>query len=150
MKSTKTKPKLNVKLLRKIKAHILEEPRRFFMEWYVATGRPGARRFTSRHADAADLPKTVPPCGTAACIAGWAILLSEKKKADELDYNYSGDTVDIASDLIGLPFGYYPRQLFNNHGWPEPFSSQYKNAKTPRARAKIAAERIEHLIKTSE
>ena len=35
MNSTKTKPrkpKLNVKLLRKIQKHILEEPKRFFMD----------------------------------------------------------------------------------------------------------------------
>lgn len=55
-----SKPYLNLDLLRRVRDHIAEEPRRFVMEDLDATD-------------------DVAPCGTAACIAGWSRILSPDK-----------------------------------------------------------------------
>jgi hypothetical protein len=63
--------KLNVKLLRKVQQHILEEPRRATIDRWVQHVGP--------------LDVDAPPCGTAACIAGWCVLLSTPEdKWDEI------------------------------------------------------------------
>jgi hypothetical protein len=135
------KPGLNVKLLRRIKKHILEEPRRLMMNWYVATGDPDQEFYGDNNTK-----QTFPACGTAACIAGWTNLLTEHEPAND----------DVrARETLGLPdtrelhlHGKDP--VFDVNGWPEHFSLQYRAALTAEDRAKIAAERIEHLIKTGK
>lgn len=142
MKSTKKNPKLNVKLLRRIQKHILEEPRRFFMDWFIAKGTPGKKDFkvtTDAWRGGWDLAKSVPACGTAACIAGWVNLFTgHKPNAYELARKELGITKNQAI------------QLFNSGLWPEPYDLRYEHAKTPRRRASIACKRIEHFIKTGE
>ena len=61
-------PKLNVALAMKVKKHILAEPKRLNMSFWICdvTGIIDA-----------------PPCGTQACIAGWACLLSVQKKKNK-------------------------------------------------------------------
>lgn len=144
LNSTKKKPakrKLNVRLLRKIQKHILEEPRRFFMDWFIAKGTPGKKDLTAigNWTAVCDLSSVTPPCGTAACIAGWVNLF---RKHDPTDH-------DAAARELGLELGQQHR-VFNVMYWPELFRYSYTKAKTPQTRAKIAAERIEHLIKTGE
>lgn len=141
MKATKTKPakrKLNVNLLRKIQKHILEEPKRFFMAAYLDQGRPGSR--TSEFRDQA---KRFPSCGTTACIAGWANILTGARSNEEICDS------ERAVSRLGIERG-RRAQLFLDSDWPQPFSSNYERAMTPAKRAKIAAARIEHLIKTGE
>lgn len=106
MKSAK--PKLNVRLLRKIKRHILAKPSRFFMSWFVSRGKPGSRTSWNDQG----YPKT-------------------------------------AANLLGLPDGGC-WSLFEAVSWPSQFKDDYYAATTPARRAKIAAARIEHLIKTGE
>jgi len=129
------KRKLNVRLLRKIQKHITEEPRRFFMTWYKAHGTPG-QQFD---ADWSDLAKSVPDCGTAACIAGWANGLTGAKY-------YDWDDAWRASKQLGLSID--SDYLFINYMWPKPFCARYAVAKTPKQRAKIACQRIDYLIET--
>lgn len=141
----KSKPKkLNVKLLRKIQKHITEEPRRFFM-----SGLRVKAKNETKWADYAasfarsDLSPTMPSCGTAACIAGWALTLSNKRMG------YSA--LDRAGDLLGLPAKYFGYDhVFVADKWPEPFYRRWQDARTPKQRAKIACARIDHLIKTGE
>ena len=54
------KSKMNVRLLRKVQKHILEEPKRYDQD-IVAKASSEA------------------PCGTACCIAGWAEVLGNSK-----------------------------------------------------------------------
>ena len=117
---------MNVRLLRKVKKHILEEPRRFQMDGYVHRGRPGSMF------EDLGLRYKVPDCGTVACIAGWAQCLS------------GGDSSPM--EALGL-HGYEDR-LFFMWNWPMNLRKRFYAAKTMRTRAKIAAERIEHFIKT--
>lgn len=138
-----TESKLNVRLLRRIKRHILEEPRRFFMEGIVATGEPGKQfPFSATYRD---LAASVPSCGTAACIHGWTALLSGKtpEQARKLSFAWS-------ERKLGLPRWFGDERLFFSSGWPRRFAALYRKAETPATRAKIAAARIEHLISKGE
>lgn len=146
MKSTTTKPaksKLNVRLLRRIKKHILDEPRRFIMYGLVKRGRPGQLYYSDNGRTA-----TYPACGTAACIAGWASILSGVKRPNN---------TCVAARRIGLNQEWdnalnstQADNVFYSDLWPEPFRSLYRKAQTTPKRAKIAADRIEHLIATGE
>lgn len=132
--------KLNVKLLEKVKAHILEKPRRFVM-----------RTFIYRKEDAgmsvfmADGPETkfvkFEECGTAACIGGWAVLLNDGIDAKPLNLRQR------AIKLIGLK-SVTGDELFEVSFWPRQFREPYYAAKTQRTRAKVAAARIDHFIAT--
>jgi hypothetical protein len=124
------KRKLNVKLLRRIQKHILEEPKRFWMGWWETSSIPDVNPA---------------PCGTTACIAGWALALSGERIAD---YNPGVR----AARILGLSADGY-NKLFFSYAWPEPFLSRYERAEDNRnakAMAKAGADRIEHFIKTGE
>lgn len=127
---------MNTKLLRKVAKHIAEEPRRLEME-YMTTP---LSKIT---------PKDRPPCGTVACIAGWALILTKEARYANTNFpvDESGDEVcaDAAENLLGISDG---QKLFYVNDWPNPFRDLYVAAKTPRGRASAAAARIEHFIKT--
>lgn len=141
------------KLLRKVQKHILEEPNRLLMDTYIRTGLvPGSvRRFDydcwdgKRH--------TAPSCGTTACIAGWAILLSQRRDLPQIDLHRLRASVEIqerAQEVLGLlgrdrlPIFI---QLVSVDRWLPPFREQYLSAKSSRKRARIAAAYIDHYIK---
>lgn len=143
MKSTKKNPKLNVKLLRRIQKHILEEPKRLQMR-YLFLRQRNSRTFC---ADVSGQPFA--PCGTAACIAGWAMLLSGIRPYDIDAGTDNQNDAAIAERLLGLPEDFWPR-LFVESSWPKPFRAGYRTAKSPKQRAKVAAARIDCLIKTGK
>ena len=145
--------KMNVKLLRKIQEHILEEPRRLNMENW------GAKDFSVSRADD-------PPCGTVGCIAGLACWLEGKRPTlvrdfnfrlgryeSHLDYAYAERT---GAKLLGLTKADAARLFFvedvwfdETPHWPARFRNRYKGAKTPRGKAKVTSDRIDHFIKTN-
>lgn len=130
--------KLNVRLLRRIQNQILKEPRQFFMSWW----------FTNDPDDVS--AKAIPNCGTAACIGGWAVTLSQRVKPARMYRKSSYSTYRtgvLAAELIRLPDGYNRNKLFVTTMWPPEFHMRWRNAATPLARAKVAVARIEHLIK---
>lgn len=118
-----------VRLLRRVKKHILEEPKRLYMrDWAHLKSGAGA-----------------PKCGTVGCIAGWAHLLTHKKEigtsqVDDIHEGYGMDALNVDSTQAV--------RLFYVSGWPEKFEQRYLRAKTRKQEAKVAAERIEHFIKT--
>lgn len=129
---------MNVKLLRKIKKHILEEPRRFLMRTFmVRKNEVIGKTFNS------DSYQQIPfaKCGTAACIGGWAVLLSDGMDAP------IGSVRERASQLLGLSPNDMHSEVYEVDFWPEEFSVAYRGAKTQRARATVAAKFIDHLIK---
>jgi hypothetical protein len=85
---------MNVPLLRKVKKHILAEPRRLEMNnWAVNVDEEEA------------------PCGTQACIAGWAVILGKgltnnkkrEKYIDRANTHYSMNFWhNTARKLLGL------------------------------------------------
>jgi hypothetical protein len=120
---------MNVRLLRRVAKHILEEPKRLDME-KIAENVEG---------------RDSPPCGTVGCIAGWACMLtgSSVKRAD---WGKGRRLIGLDGDQAYRLFD-YPLGLVTD-GWPEKFSKPYVAAKTARQRARIAVARIEHFIKT--
>lgn len=124
---------MNVELLLKVKAKILEEPAQFIMQMVFArqvslTGR--------------DLPREIPNCGTAACILGWADSIATGKTPAKLN---------AGRGLCGNPLDVNPAQqhrLYDLDGWPEYFRTHWLESSTLEGRALVAAERIDHFIAT--
>lgn len=134
--------KINVKLLRRVKALILEEPRRFNMDYYAAT----EKFYPDLVHDQA------PPCGTVACIAGWATLEDERargrKRLTPAFLNRVGRYTGARA--LGLTFEQSQR-LFYTEEWPDEFAEAYNDAMAGddfAMAADIAATRIDHFIKT--
>lgn len=103
------------------------------MYWFVKTGAPG-QVFRSDVGN----DQTFPDCGTAACIAGWANLLT------------GGDPSDYETAVQELGMTEYRPEVFDVPRWPKPFKKDYESSATPMKRAEVAAARIEHLITTGE
>lgn len=128
---------MNVKLLRKIQKHILEEPLRY-------------DQFSSIDTDPVSIRQTngdVPACGTMACIAGWAYLLGAKNKNKDVDiFSTAQKLLRISkSERMRLFCAPY---YFGGVGWPLMFERAYKKAETPAERAQVAFDRIDLFIKT--
>jgi hypothetical protein len=94
---------MNVKLLRKVKRHILEEPKRFLMSTIDTHGAPGEETgYGGKFAK----------CGTAACICGWACALSGTAWREA--------RFATAEKLLGITPNEAAR-LFEPGCWPEQF-----------------------------
>jgi len=82
----------------------------------------------------------VPNCGTAACIAGWAIALQDKVSPSEAigalmkASRYLGIDQEIAEDL------------FYEYHWDDELLDRWVEAESLEERAQIAAERIDQFI----
>lgn len=117
---------MNATLLLKVKEQILAEPNKFFMSSWVHSLPLIENRVMHEG------------CGTAACIGGWACLLSNT----EVHY---GKYDEAASAALGIE-----RQtcgtLFATSKWPEDLQMRWNAAKTAREQAEIAAERIDRYV----
>lgn len=141
-----------VNLLRRVKAHIIEEPRRLAMESWVQVSSEA-------------------PCGTAACIAGWACLLTLPKTEyakymeslpdpnnNDFDHYWMRSRkaeriagrgkkpMNRAMDLLGLKRD-AAMELFLDENWPERLSNRFNEAQTAKTQAKIAGQAIDAFIK---
>lgn len=120
---------MNTKLLLKVKAAILAEPREFDM-----------RLFFNRNADS--------QCGTSACIAGHAVAIGEglglpeaQRKSGYFVETIAAKLLDIGSQGADI--------LFYCAAWPSSFGRAYVKAQgDPHERAQVAAKRIDWFIKT--
>lgn len=129
------KTKLNVKLLRKIQKHILAEPKRFIMGWWNEKSSPG------EPLNDFEMCSTIPKCGTAACIGGWALILSGENP------DLMRSVSKAAGALLGIENDAANR-LFDSYAWPNRFR-RFRELKSPAARVKVAVARIDHFIKTN-
>lgn len=164
---------LNVELLEKVKAHVLEEPRRVRMEaWGISLHMSEAEKDRARYdvledlfvlendADYEDAETRgfaelidFPECGTVACIAGWGKILSQPDPAAAMR------DPDFLRKLSALPayesealFGVTHQQadrLFFVARWPRKFERRYEGARSATVRARVVADRIDHFIKTN-
>lgn len=126
--------KINITLLRKVKKHILEEPRRLDMNVVLNGDQSGP---------------DAPPCGTIGCIGGWTNFLSGKPEDSLSDAAIRlGLDSDEQGRLFEEPAYTVSQPTEERAGWPEKFMRRYLKAKTPQTRAKVTAERIDHFIKT--
>ena len=124
------KPKINVRLLRRIQKQILKEPRQFQMAaWFTTLG-----------------VDDIPNCGTAACIGGWAMALKRNwnpKTADERTVHEYSD----AKKALGLD-DIKGGRLFIFGEWPQQYQRVGKHKAGTKAFARQAVRRIDHFIKT--
>lgn len=128
---------MNVRLLRRIQKRILAEPLQFQMgHWFTARG--DWSDFIDGHA-----PEMIPNCGTAACIAGWAVTLDLHKKPSEVEVN---SIEPRARRLLKLTLEQALR-LFIINQWPQEFSGDWAIL-TPRQKARRAVQRIDYFIMT--
>lgn len=131
---------MNVPMLKKVRAAILKRPRQFDMEGYFSSSLDfieGGRKEKPSH------------CGTAACIAGWAIHLEAgRDKLSETDANRDLGAWDEGKQLLDIGERQAWRLFIADH-WPDKYKHKYDNARaTAKSRAKAAAARITHFIKT--
>lgn len=122
---------MNTRLLRRIQKHVLAEPRRLQMAEFVEKGAPGERIYSD------GMLTEIPACGTTACIAGWACLLSNAKRIR----NYGSR----AAKLLGIT-RVQGSILFFTSGWPDQLAERYQGASTKAAQAEVLKERIDHFI----
>jgi hypothetical protein len=129
---------MNIKLLKQVKRHILAEPERFRMDDWN--------------------------CGTAQCIGGWACSLAGLKwkrsgEGTHRELATEAEVSKVAALLLDIEAEDCPEsiygddseaaRLFYTSSWPDEFRHQYEEAEDRRARARIAAERIDHFIATN-
>ncbi len=118
----KLKP-YTVKLLRRIKRQIIKEPKQFRMTEFT--------------------------CGTAACIYGWGCAITLRMSPTEV--GESKDKMPSATTLFKITEHQANALVWANQ-WPEEFNPAFSNsgfdAFRPEKRARLAAARIEHFIKT--
>lgn len=145
---------MNIELLQRVKQHILAEPRRLNMGTWVSTVGKTVPAFAGVYGrDEADLP----PCGTVACVAGWAVLLSRfnGKPEEYAAFMRERNTLfpDSLTSSIGQEeLGLSPSQmetLFYVGRWPERFRVAHGQAEENgdyQAMAQITADRIDYMI----
>jgi len=132
---------VNVKLLEKVRAAILAEPAQFVMSELYSEGEA---------LGSFDVPRKIPNCGTAACVAGWAVTLGARfrnpKTASASSFR-NGWMAERAEELLVLNY-VQGNRLFYVHEWPQSFLDRWREDETLKGRARIAAERIDHFIAT--
>lgn len=147
---------MNTELLLKVKAAILEEPKRLDMsDWAMS------------EFDMKLLPEDIqPPCNTVACIAGWAISIHNNIFGEELYTLVKSKPAQYAAEGVYDHYHFGPHfeakgllelteeqadSLFYREYWPLQFRAPYTNAAQGSIlRAKLAADRIDHFIATGE
>jgi hypothetical protein len=130
------------RLLRRVAKHILAEPLRYEQDAIIERGTPGdVLHDLGCH--------IIPKCRTVACIGGWMALLTAKNP-----HRVTTLSVPKLQRALGVPrdnvFALIAFTWTRIGGWPDRFREAYNNARTPRAKARIAVRRIEHFIKTGE
>jgi hypothetical protein len=157
--------KINVQLLRKVKALILEEPRRLRMEAVASTWEEAVDGSQSDKQMPPYSETDRPPCGAVMCIGGHvnfiALLAQEPNALLSIDGDANEEALSELGSLwqaqqsLGLTSEQAERLFcFTSwgvglYGWPEEFETAYRVAKTPLERAEITARRIDHFLKTN-
>jgi hypothetical protein len=128
---------MNVELLLKVKEQILKEPAQFQMAWIFT------RHIVDSYTDI-DRDK-IPNCGTAACIAGWAISIHRGMTPKQVSDSEIGGWED-AQELLGIGRG-WADELFNVERWPTGYKEAWYESDTLEDRAQVAADRIDDFIR---
>ena len=153
-----------------LKAHVLEEPRRFFMEGW------GWRRVGSLEmlysdgfvgCDPEDLKWRFeePPCGTAGCVCGTANTLQNRDEGKPLAANFSdtvraavwlglrapqeeeyGDEEDTEAAELARRKHSAVYHLFYLTAWPTKFKDAYEGAADAAGRAQALADYIDWIL----
>lgn len=127
---------VNVELFQKVKAFILEEPRRLNMIAWMET-------WTDKDVEKYN---ELPPCGTTMCIAGTAYLLSvaDKITKQTVENHQRKFTQKAAADFLGLDYN-QSENIFHLYLWPEEFAKRYNNTNNAQERAQATADYIDYI-----
>lgn len=95
------------------------------------------------------------PCGTAACIGGWAYLLAGKRVTQRTSRKKVLNEAAVLLGLNNIPdceagdadvvFAGEP-----NYSWPEPFASEWSVTDNRKEQATIAVAYLRHLLATGD
>jgi len=134
MRKIKKLRKKAILLLRRVKAKILKNPTAFGMDlWARRSGRA--------------------ECGTIGCIAGWVLMLSRPGLQESVRYGFHKtfdlDWKEEATRELGITDN-QPFSLFFEEFWPTRYASKFSKARSNKQRARVAANRIEHFIRTGK
>lgn len=143
MKLMTQKPKLSaltIRRLRRVVAHILEEPRRFDMN----------EGFGKCPAD----DDNAPACGTVGCIAGWGWALQRSQK-ERLSHINPSNTHVLWWEVLGDARAYFrldeeqAHRLFQTAYWPPKFQDRlFPLPARTKKYAQVMQARVEHFIRT--
>jgi hypothetical protein len=137
---------VNTELLLKVKAHILEEPKRVYMDNWRVECAPGGNVWVWASSNKGEALLIAPSCGTIGCISGWMYMLApEEKKLNWTDGLFSGaerhDLLEV--DLVT------GQRLFYSANWPDEFQDRLRGAELQSlAYAQVVADRIDRFIET--
>lgn len=136
---------LNVKLLRKVKRHILKKPQRLVMSEGIVLGAAGEEKTVS---DEYGEPTTakIPECGAVGCIYGWTCMLGNPSIVKNGNAEYWNRVRVKAEKLLGITDFHASISLSKVDAWPEEIGTRYYQAKTAENRAKLVGERIDQFI----
>ena len=130
------------RLLRRVAKHILAEPLRYNQDEIVCRLTPQDDSYHGRQ---------IPACKTIACIGGWLHILTAKRRIGSLEslpFRKFKNLLGIKESALYKLTAYSWNA--GENGWPDRFRIAYLNTDNPKAKAEIAACRIEHFIKTGE
>ncbi len=128
-------------ILRKVAKHILAEPKRLNMaDWIIRKRIPKQKQHDGFAGNIKEYGFA--RCNTAACIAGWIMLLYDGKNADAVSASIR------AREILGLDLYTGGHDLFAVDTWDQPYQSKYMESTTVLDKAKVAAAYINHYIKT--
>lgn len=130
---------VNKTLFRAIRNHILEEPRRYNQG--VAIEK---------------VTKRTSPCGTQACLLGWAVILSGKKPEvrpcacgnPACTFNIE-TTYELGARVLRLTERQALR-VYSDGEWPDKFQEPMNRAGNATERARAAADYINYIIRTGD
>ena len=153
---TMNESRLNIELLKKVREKIATTPEAYDQSVFAR-------------------PESAAPCGTAACIAGWACVLSGEMSTDELkrrerSHGAEFESIEItatrvlalAEDEAEVLFTEDPagerKDWYDDDedwyddderdgGWPEPFATQWEDGAAPE---RIAVAYLDHIIETGK
>ena len=134
---------MNVELLRKIQQHVLDNPQRLVMNTFIIRKTDDETPYNYAEdkffADD-DTPTEFAECGTAACIAGWTLILSQTPIPP-----FRREIADIAQKLLGIEF-YQSKDLFYLANWNAIPRRRYHEATSQYERALIVSDVIDDFI----
>jgi hypothetical protein len=141
---------VNVEKLRELQKFIQIEPRRFTMKEGLRKFDPILYSSQEGFVKALRLLE-MPPCQTAACLAGEAVLM-ENPEAKARESNWY-DVYMKALSILDLTNDEGDRLFYFNHTprfslGDGQFAARYEAAETPKERVQVAVDFIDHFIKT--
>jgi hypothetical protein len=93
------------------------------------------------------------PCGTAACIAGWAAIEAGRIKLHQIK-RLQIHASEIAQSELGITDDesliFTAKPSSNYEGWPEPYKTEWSKANGRRQQARVAIRYLTHIIKTGK